>query len=127
MSLTNADFAERVSYLAAHVATWAGNCLTLREEMNEPMDIGALKRFHNHVLGRLRSLGRSAGMLKSYRHVKRESVHLVLCRGEAQCATGPIQEGDEVEIYLDPDDENGKVWVRRVEEFHDGRFERIEP
>ena len=35
--LTNADFAERACYLAKSIADWAGNSLTLRERMNEPM------------------------------------------------------------------------------------------
>lgn len=59
-----------------------------------------------------------------WRHRKRGSSYEVLTSAAAaQCATGPINEGDHVTVYQ-ADDESW--WVRKTAEFQDGRFERID-
>lgn len=123
--LTNIDFVEQASYLAKNVSAWAGDALTLRERAIEPMDKNSLQRFLAYVRERLISLEQRAGITQMWRHKKRRSLHVVMGRAKAQCATGPIQEGDEVEVYVDLHDGKDipQLWVRKVSEFHDGRFE----
>lgn len=55
---------------------------------------------------------------KRVRHVKRGSAYIVL--GEAQIQTDtPLKDYDSVVVYQSYD---GKLWVRPVSEFTDGRF-----
>jgi hypothetical protein len=57
-----------------------------------------------------------------WRHCRRGTEYAVLVStAEAQCSTGPINEGDHVTVYVDDD---GGWWVRKTDEFQDGRFER---
>ena len=58
---------------------------------------------------------------ETWRHLKRGSVVTVMGRGKAQCATNCIGEMTDVTIYQ----HDGKWWVRRTDEFEDGRFERL--
>lgn len=59
-----------------------------------------------------------------WRHLKRQSEYEILTSvATAQCATGPINEGDHVTVYQG---DNGTWWVRKTPEFQDGRFERID-
>lgn len=60
---------------------------------------------------------------EQWKHVKRGSIVGEIGIATAQAATRPIEEGDEVRVYFHVDD--GKWWVRRVEEFDDGRFEKL--
>lgn len=53
-------------------------------------------------------------------HTKRQSRYGIICEGEVQDASGKgIQEGDHCKVYVD---DSGKVWIRKMDEFHDGRF-----
>lgn len=61
----------------------------------------------------------------TWRHVKRGSEYVVLARGELQSSAGPIPEGTRLITYQGTDD--GRVWVRPVDEFEDGRFVPVEP
>lgn len=59
-----------------------------------------------------------------WRHRKRGTSYDVLTSvAEAQCATGPINDGDHVTLYQGGD---GNWWVRKTSEFQDGRFERVD-
>jgi hypothetical protein len=60
-----------------------------------------------------------------WRHCRRGTEYAVLVStAEAQCSTSPINEGDHVTVYVDDD---GGWYVRKTNEFQDGRFERTEP
>lgn len=61
--------------------------------------------------------------MAQWRHRVRGSVVDVVAHGRAQAATGPIGDMDRVTIYR----HNEEWWVRRVEEFEDGRFDRMGP
>jgi hypothetical protein len=63
--------------------------------------------------------------LPRYRHVKRGTEYEVLeCGATLQTATGDLADGSQMMVYRGPD---GKVWVREVGEFHDGRFVEVQP
>ena len=57
-----------------------------------------------------------------WRHVKRGTFYLVLHVGELQASAGPLVagEGTTMVVYRGIDD--GKIWIRPVAEFCDGRF-----
>lgn len=75
----------------------------------------------NSSLAKRLPLGRTT----RWTHRKRKSNYDVLTSvASAQCATGPINEGDQVTIYVADDD---SWWVRKTSEFLDGRFERGAP
>jgi len=59
-----------------------------------------------------------------YRHLKRGSVYARTLLASAQCSTEPIEEGDDVAVYVSGD---GKAFVRKLSEFYDGRFEVLDP
>lgn len=127
VALTNAQFTQQAAYLAKNCASWAADNLTLREEINEPMHKEALQRFCAFVRRRLDSIEHQAGLREVWNHKQRRTWHTIQGTASAQCATGPIHEGDEVYIYAGTHDDSGKLWVRKVSEFHDGRFEKVEP
>lgn len=56
-----------------------------------------------------------------YRHKQRGTEYTVTNLAHAQCAR-PIREGDVVVVYVGRD---GNAWVRPVDEFGDGRFEKV--
>ena len=59
-----------------------------------------------------------------WRHRRRETCYDVLTSvAQAQCSTGPIAENDYVTVYKADD---ATWWVRKTDEFRDGRFERID-
>lgn len=86
-----------------------------------------LERFVAFVRRRLESLEHRAGLRPVYNHVNRKTWHTITGTAEAQCATGPINEGDPVYVYVGTHDDSGKLWIRKVSEFEDGRFEKVEP
>jgi hypothetical protein len=57
-----------------------------------------------------------------WRHKKRGTVYEEIGRGQFQC-TGSALDDELVVIYRGDD---GKLWVRPIAEFEDGRFERVE-
>lgn len=57
-----------------------------------------------------------------WRHKVRGSAYERLGGAEVQ-TSHPIQEGEVVTVYRDRD---GKLWARPINEFYDGRFEKIE-
>lgn len=59
-----------------------------------------------------------------WQHKKRGTVYEVIGEAELQCATHDPSEGDELVIYRGDD---GKLWARMRDEFHDGRFEALRP
>lgn len=61
------------------------------------------------------------GRGEKYRHLKRGSTYSVLGQGIAQCDT-PIQDNDALILYRDG---QGRFFARHVDEFHDGRFEKV--
>lgn len=63
-------------------------------------------------------------MGKRYRHKKRGTVYEVLGEGTLQCAANPALDEQPVVVYRG---EDGKLWVRGHSEFHDGRFEPLDP
>lgn len=68
---------------------------------------------------------RSWCSLARWRHRRRRTEYEVLTStAEAQCSTGPIEEGDHVTVYQG---DEGNWWVRKTAEFQDlRRFERID-
>jgi len=57
-----------------------------------------------------------------WRHRKRGAEYEVIGGATAQASTGPITDDTEVVVYRGPD---GRLWVRPVTEFTDGRFEPV--
>lgn len=64
------------------------------------------------------------GVGELWRHVKRGTVYEKIGVAELQCATGQNPgEGEGLVIYRG---EDGKLWARMADEFHDGRFTAID-
>jgi len=59
-----------------------------------------------------------------YRHKKRGTIYTVIGEGKLQCSANELLDDAPVVIYRG---EDGQLWVRGVQEFHDGRFEPAEP
>jgi hypothetical protein len=60
--------------------------------------------------------------LRRWRHLKRGTEYVEITRAKAQCATGPIYEGDVCVVYRG---DAGEDHIRKDTEFEDGRFEEI--
>lgn len=55
------------------------------------------------------------------RHKKRGGIYTVIGTATVQCEpSADLADGEELVLYKGGD---GRYWVRRSEEFHDGRFE----
>lgn len=65
-------------------------------------------------------LARSYGRI--YKHKKRGSEYACVGIAYVQCSTEPITEDDAVMVYIG---ENGCLYVRKLREFYDGRFEAV--
>lgn len=64
-------------------------------------------------------------MTDVYRHKKRGTKYIINSDDvRVQCET-PLQDGEKVLLYHDI--VTGKYSVRRASEFHDGRFEKVNP
>lgn len=61
------------------------------------------------------------GWRPQWHHRKRGSEYVMVGRGEVQ-AEEPLTEAELVAVYRGQD---GRLWVRRWAEFHDGRFEEL--
>lgn len=59
----------------------------------------------------------------THKHLKRGSFYHEVATGSVQ-SSRPIIEGDRLTIYLA---EDGTWWLRPVDEFNDGRFEKLKP
>ncbi len=65
-----------------------------------------------------------AGLIeRRFRHKKRGTVYSLIGEAELQASSDLLCDGSEMVIYRG---EDGKVWARQIDEFHDGRFEEIE-
>lgn len=60
--------------------------------------------------------------VSTWRHRDRGSTYGVLTHAVVQASTRPLEDGETVVIY---DGDGGRLWVRRPEEFLDGRFEPV--
>ncbi|WP_052025667.1 hypothetical protein [Novosphingobium sp. AP12] len=58
-----------------------------------------------------------------WRHKKRGTEYEVVAVGELQMSSNMLVDGSSVVIYRGDDDRH---WVRCEDEFHDGRFEKVE-
>jgi hypothetical protein len=58
-----------------------------------------------------------------YRHKKRGTTYQVIGVASSQVVGEPIGEGSQAVVYRSEDD--GSLWVRPYDEFHDGRFEQL--
>jgi hypothetical protein len=58
-----------------------------------------------------------------WRHKKRGTVYKEIGRAKLQ-TNGNLSDGATMVVYQG---EDGKIWVREEEEFHDGRFEQVWP
>lgn len=63
------------------------------------------------------------GWQPQWRHLKRGTEYMMVGRAEVQ-ASEPLTEAELVAVYRARD---GRLWVRRWAEFHDGRFEALPP
>lgn len=72
------------------------------------------------------TLARMEPVAERYRHKKRGTVYEVVGTAELQVAEfiNMPDEGDHLAIYRG---EDGKLWARPYNEFHDGRFEPLPP
>lgn len=61
-------------------------------------------------------------ILSRWRHKRRGTTYTAVAIGELQMSADDLCDGEEMMIYRSDD---GKWWVRRREEFEDGRFDRI--
>ena len=57
--------------------------------------------------------------IECYRHVKRGTVYEVLGEAELQTNADNLVDGSQMMVYRG---EDGKLWCRHYDEFHDGRF-----
>lgn len=78
---------------------------------------------HRHQAER-ETLARMEPVAERYRHKKRGTVYEVIGTAELQVAGLAPDEGDYLEVYRGDD---GKLWARPFDEFHDGRFEALPP
>lgn len=85
--------------------------------------LGRAHDFYQSQVTARASTAPDAEPVATYRHVKRGTTYAVIGEAELQCASHDPSEGDELVIYRGQD---GKLWARMRDEFHDGRFERIE-
>lgn len=74
------------------------------------------------LLALLGEIDPAAQAAVSWRHLKRGTTYAEVGRGQLQASGGPLGDGSEVVVYRGDD---GKLWVRGVVEFEDGRFERL--
>lgn len=79
--------------------------------------------YYADVRAVLAALKPVSGDVERYQHKKRGTIYEVIGAAELQAAQ-PQMEHAELVIYRG---EDGKLWARNSGEFHDGRFERIEP
>lgn len=95
---------------------------SLREGTQSPREEG---RWHvaTHAARMALVLMKEADVAPDVRHKKRGTSYTVLGDLEIQ-TSAPLKEGDVVTGYQCC--ETGKLWARPVEEFEDGRFEKIE-
>lgn len=57
-----------------------------------------------------------------YRHKKRGTIYTMIGEAELQMSFDNLVDGSEMAVYRG---EDGKLWVRQLDEFHDGRFEPL--
>ena len=61
MKLTTAHFSMQCAFIAKNAAAWAGDALTLPEELNQPVDVKAVARFTDKMRETLDRLDKRAG------------------------------------------------------------------
>jgi hypothetical protein len=59
-----------------------------------------------------------------WKHVKRGTIYREVCRAGTLQASDPVKDGDVLVTY---ENVEGQVFHRRLEEFEDGRFVKVEP
>lgn len=69
-AITHARFAERISYLASHISSWAGSCLTLPEEHAKPMRASSVERFIDEVQSRIDFLREDLAVLQLHEQIE---------------------------------------------------------
>ncbi len=61
MKLTTSQFSMQCSYIAKNAAAWAGDALTLPEQLSQEVDVAAVARFTDEMRERLDRLDQWAG------------------------------------------------------------------
>ena len=111
------DYHKKQLAAAQSVLDTDGNLFS--PEMRERARIDAARE--RDFIRTLETVNSQLGRGEKYRHLKRGSTYSVLGQGIAQCAT-PIQDNDALTLYRD---DQGRFFARHVDEFHDGRFEKV--
>ena len=76
----------------------------------------------NTRTGQLVAVQPDDATVERYQHKKRGTVYEVIGSAELQVAGLAPDEGDHLAVYRG---EDGKLWARPYDEFHDGRFEAM--
>jgi hypothetical protein len=72
----------------------------------------------------IQSMPRQVREPQRWRHKKRGSCYTLVGKAQVQAPEdGPLTDYEIVQVYVGDD---GEMWVRRLSEFFDGRFEPIE-
>lgn len=115
--------ADRNAALEA-VAEAARNIMTGSIDKDDAPGVTLVNRYKAIELRRKLAALAAAPAGPEWRHKKRGTTYRVLDEANSQVVGEPIGEGDIVVVYRAESD--GTLWIRKRDEFYDGRFERVE-
>lgn len=108
------DDAQKIAQEIADKSVWKQGGVN-HERIRQAAYWGALHAFRSLAT----ASGRAQGEVERYQHVKRGTFYTVIGQAELQDTTGAAIDGATLLIYRGDD---GHVWARQEDEFHDGRF-----